>query len=110
MVIKKLVILADHIFKSKLSHLELESKLENKKGKSTGATGDIMLRDLDCYIIEAIHDMYDNSNDFPRFDSVRAGFWEGDELYPNAGFRKKNHIQISVRSEQNIIAYFKPIT
>jgi len=78
---------------------------ENKKGKSKGATGDIMLRNLDYFIIEAIHDMHDHTKDLTPFNSVRAGFWEGEELYPNAGFRRKNHIQISVRNEQSIVAY-----
>lgn len=83
--------------------------LENIKGKSKGATSDIMLRNLDCYIIGAIHDMHDHTKGLTPFNSVRAGFWEGEELYPNAGFRKKNYIQISIRNERSIMAYFKPI-
>lgn len=82
---------------------------KNKKGSLEGATNDILLRDLDNHVINSIHKLFDETENQTSFDSVRAGFWEGEELYPNAGFRKKNHIQISVRNEQSIVAYFKPI-
>jgi hypothetical protein len=42
------------------------------------------------------------------FDSVRGVFWEGNEPYPNAGFREKNHIQISVRNPNCIKGFFIP--
>lgn len=58
---------------------------ENRK---VGTSQDLLLRDLDCAIFETIHQIrYDNNE--PSYDSVRGVFWEGDELYPNAGFREK---------------------
>jgi len=39
---------------------------------------------------------------------LNLGFWEGNELYPNAGFRKKNHIQICIRNPNCIKGYFLP--
>jgi hypothetical protein len=42
------------------------------------------------------------------YDSVKGVFWEGDELYPNAGFREKDHIQICVRNPNCIKGYFLP--
>lgn len=41
-------------------------------------------------------------------DSVRGMFPEGKELYPNAGFRSKNHIQLCVVNPNCIIGYFEP--
>ena len=35
-------------------------------------------------------------------------FWEGQKLYPNAGFREKNHIQICVCNPNCIKGYFLP--
>jgi hypothetical protein len=35
-------------------------------------------------------------------------FYEGDELYPNAGFREKDHIQICVRNPNCIKGFFLP--
>ncbi|TSA32147.1 MAG: hypothetical protein D4R64_16610 [Porphyromonadaceae bacterium] len=40
--------------------------------------------------------------------SVRGVFFEGKELYPNSGFREKNHIQICVRNPNCIKGYFLP--
>ena len=42
------------------------------------------------------------------YDSVKGVFWEGQELYPNAGFREKNHIQICVCNPNCIKGYFLP--
>ena len=45
---------------------------------------------------------------FAPYDSVRGSFLEGKELYPNAGFREKNHIQICVRNNNCIKGFFIP--
>jgi hypothetical protein len=42
------------------------------------------------------------------YDSVRSSFLEGQELYPNAGFREKNHIQICVCNKNCIKGFFMP--
>lgn len=44
------------------------------------------------------------------YDSVRAVFFEGEDLYENAGFKEKNHIQIAVRNPNCIKGYFIPRT
>lgn len=43
-----------------------------------------------------------------EYDSVRAAFWEGEELYPNAGFRQFNHIQIAIINLDCIKGVFIP--
>ena len=45
---------------------------------------------------------------FAPYDSVRSSFLEGQELYPNAGFREKNHIQICVCNKNCIKGFFMP--
>jgi hypothetical protein len=77
------------------------------KSASTGYSFDLMVRKLDCAVIESIHLVNKKYND-PMFDSVRGVFWEGEELYPNAGFREKNHIQICVRNPNCIKGFFIP--
>jgi hypothetical protein len=42
------------------------------------------------------------------FDTARGFFLEGRPLYPAAGFRELDHIQICVRSSKQIIGYFLP--
>jgi len=48
--------------------------------------GVLLLRHLDCAVIEAVHQYRGDKADEPDFDSVRAMFTEGRELYENAGF------------------------
>lgn len=72
--------------------------------KSVGGSKDLLLRKLDCLVIEALHDLVGQD----EFDSVRGVFWEGDELYPTAGFKEKNHIQICIRNPNCIKGYFLP--
>ena len=64
-------------------------------------------RYLDCAVIETLHRLHEEVGG-PRFDSVRGFFIEGSELYPGAGFRELDHIQICVRSASSILGYFLP--
>ena len=41
------------------------------------------------------------------FDSVSAVFLKGQELYPEAGFLEKTHIQLCVRNQKQILGYFR---
>ena len=66
-----------------------------------------LLRNLDCAVIETLHEVR-KENNMSEFDSVRALFPEGEELYTNAGFRTKNHIQICVRNPNCIKGFFLP--
>ena len=43
------------------------------------------------------------------YDTIRAPFLEGRPLYPRAGFRRHNHIQICVRETACLKGYFRPI-
>ena len=71
-------------------------------------------RHLDCAVIELLHQIREDSvleNDAPLepYQTVRGAFWEGKELYPNAGFREKNHVQLVVRDMSCIKGYFLPM-
>jgi hypothetical protein len=72
-----------------------------------GESFDLLLRKLDCSVIETAH-AFKRKNNSPAYDSVRGVFWEGKELYPNAGFKEKNHIQICVRNPNCIKGFFLP--
>lgn len=75
--------------------------------KSVSGNQDLLLRELDCAVIEMVHQFRRQKNMQP-FDSVRGVFWEGKDLYPNAGFREKNHIQICIRNPNCIKGFFHP--
>ena len=89
----------------------LESTLAASKTKlpeNRGNTNDLFLRELDCAVIQSLHKSLKENNE-KEFDSVRGVFWEGNELYPKAGFREKDHIQICVRNIDCIKGYFLPL-
>jgi len=73
-----------------------------------GSDGDLLVRELDCAVIEWAHRLRAEKN-LLEFDSVRSVFWEGKTLYQNAGFREKNHIQICIRNPNCIKGYFYPL-
>lgn len=68
---------------------------------------DLGSRQLDCAVIEVLHQLRSEKG-LPAFETVRGFFFEGQQLYPNAGFRELDHIQICIRSEQQILGYFRP--
>lgn len=87
-----------------------ECKTVNKtipKNKNLGRNSDLLLRELDCAVIQSLHDFRDNSL-LPSFDSVRGLFMEGGEIYPTSGFKEKTHIQICVRNPNCIKGFFIP--
>mgnify|MGYP001765244939 CR=1 FL=1 len=71
-----------------------------------GKEKDLLIRKLDCAVIEALH-QYNIEKNISGFDTVRGVFLEGRDLYPNAGFKRKNHIQICVRNPNCIKGYFR---
>lgn len=77
------------------------------KNKNAPGDDDFRLRFLDRAVIEAAHELV-KDNGQPAYDSVRGAFWEGDLLYPEAGFREQNHIQICIRNPNCIKGYFIP--
>lgn len=81
--------------------------LQIPKNKSIAQGGDLLLRHLDCAVIETIH-QFNKDNSRQEFDSVRGVFFEGDDLYENAGFKDKNHIQIAIRNPNCIKGFFIP--
>jgi hypothetical protein len=68
---------------------------------------DLQIRRLDCAVIESLHGLRQKEGEEP-FDTARGFFLEGRALYPSAGFRELDHIQICVRSPKQIIGYFLP--
>ena len=92
----------------KATHLTSKEPMPINKGENLGA------RFLDRAVIETLHvyrELLDEmGGGFPRYDSVRAVFREGDELYKGAGFRSQNHIQIAIRSKACIKGYFRPFS
>lgn len=73
--------------------------------KNTGSG--LRARRLDCAVFETVHQSRKDEA-LPPFDTVRAFFVEGEPLYPTAGIRQLDHVQICVRNPASIIGYFLP--
>lgn len=108
---------SDSIAFVKLAHDQLVATNDSQgweKPKNEGSVPDRARRKLDCAVINFLHllrEPTDESGDGPNgepFDSVRALFVEGDRIYDNAGFMDRTHVQLAVRKEAQIIAYFRP--
>ena len=101
-----LKVLKDHY--SALKNTYQKADWNMPQNKNTGTNTDKLFRKLDCAVFEYMH--YElQKNHEQSFDSIRAVFCEGKELYPNAGFNEKNHIQICIRNPNCIKGYFRPI-
>lgn len=73
--------------------------------------GDKIIRRLDCAVMNYLFLIQktaqgSDANSQP-FSTVRALFPEGNELYPDAGFWEKTHIQICVRESEQILGVFR---
>ena len=90
-----------------MTEVMAEFGLEAPKNRPLRGTKDLVFRRLDRAVIESVH-AANKRADLPEYDSVRAVFVEGDPLYPGAGFHSKNHIQICVRKNEQILGYFRP--
>lgn len=79
---------------------------------------DLRKRHLDCAVLQMAHQLRELSGTgplgqlagakrLPPYDTVRGAFWEGNNLYPTAGFKQKNHVQLCVRNPACIKGYFR---
>lgn len=88
------------VYKS-LSKVAAETGTALPKNRKDG-----LRRHLDCFVIEALHDIRKDQNE-PSLDSVKGIFIEGSPIYETAGFYEKTHIQICVRNPDCIKGVFR---
>lgn len=86
-----------------LADISASSELALPENKADRKSGELLQRFLDCAVMETLHEL----NGSNPFDTVRGMFAEGPELYPNAGFRARNHIQLCIRNSTCIKGYFR---
>lgn len=81
---------------------------ELPKNRPSKKTSDVLLRDLDCAVIQQIHD-FNKQNGKEMYDSVRGIFTEGEPPYPGSAFKEKTHVQICICNPNCIKGYFTPL-
>ena len=101
---------SNEVLKSGYDNLKIYYEISGTKLPINGKendTGGILLRPLDCAVIQLIHKMRKNAN-YEPYDSVRGVFTEGDKVYPGSAFREKTHIQLCIINPNCIKGYFVP--
>ena len=79
---------------------------------------DLILRELDCAVIEYMHNEIEKQivldidtkgfSRYRRFDTVRSAFTEGGPAFEGAGIQSKSHIQVCIRNLNCIKGFFIP--
>jgi hypothetical protein len=64
-------------------------------------------RFLDCAVMNLLHELNQDAG-LPAYDTVRGFFVEGRPLYPTAGLRTLDHVQVCVRRTNQIVGFFRP--
>jgi hypothetical protein len=100
----------DYVKKAHLLLIETLAKTNTPlpQNRSIDNEGDVLIRKLDCAVINTLH-TYNRKSGLREYESIRSPFWEGENLYDNAGFKDKNHIQICIIAPPCIIGYFRPL-
>lgn len=90
----------EHAYRGlKESSKEIGKKLYKNEGNN---------RMLDCSVIKYIHHTR-KAEGLEPYDTIRAPFIEGENVYPGANFTKRNHLQICVLNPKMIKGYFLPL-
>jgi hypothetical protein len=72
-----------------------------------GDSGDLLLRHLDCAVINWGLDFMEKEEK-QHYHTVRCLFSEGTPVFEGSRILTKSHVQIAVRDETAIIGYFMP--
>ncbi|MBS1813608.1 MAG: hypothetical protein JSS87_01900 [Acidobacteria bacterium] len=85
---------------------------QNRPKRNDQNPKDRALRFLDKAVIEHLHQSFKEASlqrgtPYQEFQTVRALFPEGEELYENAGFLSRTHVQIAVRVPAQIRGVFR---
>ncbi|SIT11760.1 hypothetical protein [Belliella pelovolcani] len=98
----------------KVDFQSLGKELPKNKDVKEDEHKDLLIRELDCAVIEYLHQKIKEaieSGEEPslkEFDSARGVFIEGGPAFPGAGVQKKSHIQICIRNMECIKGFFIP--
>jgi hypothetical protein len=97
---------------------DLGEELPQNRDIKTDKYKDKILRELDCKVIEFMHDQIiqqvaddikaNGYSEYKLFDSARGVFTEGGPAYAGAGIVEKTHIQICIRNLNCLKGFFLP--
>lgn len=96
----------------------LKKELPTNKSLPKDEYHDLILRELDCAVIEYLHQQVAEEiqsdinlkghSELKHFDTARGVFTEGGPAFDGAGIQSKSHIQICIRNLNCIKGFFIP--
>lgn len=102
----------------KLDFEKVKRELPQNKDLAHDIHKDKILRELDCAVIEYLHQKIDEAitnsirqnghSNLAHFDTARGIFTEGGPAFDGAGIQAKSHIQICIRNLNCIKGFFIP--
>lgn len=69
---------------------------------------DLLLRNLDCTVLNFAMHGIDVQEGRLHFQTVRGVFVEGDPAFPGSRIHAKTHVQVAVRDPAVVLGYFLP--
>lgn len=113
-----IAILSDYYYAMKKDLQAVGHDLPANKDLLKDGHRDLILRELDCAVIEYMHQQIDEKikadiqekgfSALKYFDTARGIFTEGGPAFEGAGIQLKNHIQICIRNLNCIKGFFIP--
>jgi len=111
-------IIAEYFSLMKKDFKTIGKALPHNKNLPKDQYYDLILRELDCSVIEYLHQKISEQiktdfnefgfSNYKHFDTVRGVFTEGGPAFEGAGIQSKNHIQICIRNFNCIKGFFIP--
>lgn len=102
----------------KLDMLSKNQELPKNKNLPGDQNNDMVLRELDCTVIEYLHRSIEENmqeeiatkgfTSLKPFDTVRGSFSEGGPVFEGSGIHAKSHIQVCIRNMNCIKGFFIP--
>lgn len=96
---------------NELEQVFVSTKRPLPENKGAGPNDhDLLLRYLDCAVINLGLAALERDSPERRFQTVRGVFQEGPPAFPRSRIQARTHVQIAVRDSACILGYFLPAT
>lgn len=94
-------------YEAMVGYLTANDLPEPKNSKANDDDEDIIVRQLDSDVFNFMHQIRGNTGQ-PMFQAVRSAFPQGEAVAPSSAFKRSSHIQIALRENACVRAWFLP--
>lgn len=94
-------------YKAMVEYLIKNGEPEPKNSKANDDDADVIVRQLDSDVFNFMHQIRRDTG-LDAFQAVRSAFPQGEEVAPSSAFKRSSHIQIALRENACVRAWFLP--